>query len=531
MRGSVDELRGLGTFDVITLWHSFEHMTDPTHELDRMLELLAGRRHADRRRARLRRHRRRACSAPAGSTSTCRGTSSTSARRAAPPGREPRAGRGRRRPPRDRVRSLRLAAEHAQRAAADAEPVLQLAHAQAAAASRARAGRRRRAGGAAVPARGAGDARSASSRGAARRSTCVARKPAFVRRLPAPPSRVVAVAWSGAAPRHERGVACGRRTVALAVAAIAVVAVVVRLWKLRWGLRGRHGVHRRAAALAVLPERRSCRCGSSRSCAPTRRRRCSTRRSTAFSPAAPRRWLHALGVIPAPQQDVFSALYVARLVAAAASLANVALVGCARLAAGLAARGTARRGADGRGADRGDAGALRLGRPAARRLHDARAAARVPPRDFGLGVGRARRRRCCRARVQRQVHRAGNARRVRLGDPRGVRARALAAPAAPAAAIAAVGFLACWRSPARRACCRASSCSARSGAQPHQLDRLSRVLEGAARADPRLVRTAVRLPARRRHAVRRSAGRCTWRVSAVWSGRCAGTGRSIACCW
>ena len=41
VRGSVDELRGLGTFDVITLWHGFEHMTDPTHELDRALELLA----------------------------------------------------------------------------------------------------------------------------------------------------------------------------------------------------------------------------------------------------------------------------------------------------------------------------------------------------------------------------------------------------------------------------------------------------------------------------------------------------------
>lgn len=41
VRGSVDELRGLGTFDVVTLWHSFEHMTDPTQELDRTLELLA----------------------------------------------------------------------------------------------------------------------------------------------------------------------------------------------------------------------------------------------------------------------------------------------------------------------------------------------------------------------------------------------------------------------------------------------------------------------------------------------------------
>ena len=41
VHGSVDELRGLGSFDVITLWHSFEHMTEPTHEIDRVLELLA----------------------------------------------------------------------------------------------------------------------------------------------------------------------------------------------------------------------------------------------------------------------------------------------------------------------------------------------------------------------------------------------------------------------------------------------------------------------------------------------------------
>jgi len=39
--GSIDELRGLGTFDVITLWHSFEHMTEPARELDRVVELLA----------------------------------------------------------------------------------------------------------------------------------------------------------------------------------------------------------------------------------------------------------------------------------------------------------------------------------------------------------------------------------------------------------------------------------------------------------------------------------------------------------
>lgn len=41
VRGSLDELRGLGTFDVITLWHSFEHMTDPVSELDKIVELLA----------------------------------------------------------------------------------------------------------------------------------------------------------------------------------------------------------------------------------------------------------------------------------------------------------------------------------------------------------------------------------------------------------------------------------------------------------------------------------------------------------
>lgn len=41
VRGSLDELRGLGTFDVITLWHSFEHMTDPVAEMDKIVELLA----------------------------------------------------------------------------------------------------------------------------------------------------------------------------------------------------------------------------------------------------------------------------------------------------------------------------------------------------------------------------------------------------------------------------------------------------------------------------------------------------------
>jgi len=41
VRGSIDDLRGLGSFDVVTLWHSFEHMTEPARELDRVLELLA----------------------------------------------------------------------------------------------------------------------------------------------------------------------------------------------------------------------------------------------------------------------------------------------------------------------------------------------------------------------------------------------------------------------------------------------------------------------------------------------------------
>jgi SAM-dependent methyltransferase len=41
VRGSLDELIGLGTFDVITLWHSFEHMTDPAAEMDKIVELLA----------------------------------------------------------------------------------------------------------------------------------------------------------------------------------------------------------------------------------------------------------------------------------------------------------------------------------------------------------------------------------------------------------------------------------------------------------------------------------------------------------
>jgi SAM-dependent methyltransferase len=40
VRSSLDELRGLGTFDVITLWHSFEHMTEPVAELDKVVELL-----------------------------------------------------------------------------------------------------------------------------------------------------------------------------------------------------------------------------------------------------------------------------------------------------------------------------------------------------------------------------------------------------------------------------------------------------------------------------------------------------------
>jgi hypothetical protein len=41
LHASLDELRGLGTFDVVTLWHSYERMTDPLGELDRIVELLS----------------------------------------------------------------------------------------------------------------------------------------------------------------------------------------------------------------------------------------------------------------------------------------------------------------------------------------------------------------------------------------------------------------------------------------------------------------------------------------------------------
>jgi len=114
--------------------------------------------------------------------------------------------------------------------------------------------------------------------------------------------------------------------VALAAVAIALVAVVLRIWKLRWGLR--HGMAF-TDELQMWPSYLS-----------------------AFLPPRPESFLrgdgpaallypafygllsgaavavaHAAGLVPTPGEDVFAALYVARLVAAAASLANVALVG------------------------------------------------------------------------------------------------------------------------------------------------------------------------------------------------------------
>lgn len=114
--------------------------------------------------------------------------------------------------------------------------------------------------------------------------------------------------------------------VALAVVAIALVAVVLRIWKLRWGLR--HGMAF-TDELQIWPSYLE-----------------------AFIPLRPDSFLrgdgpaamlypafygflsggvvaiaHAAGVIPSPTDDIHTALYVARLVAAAASLANVALVG------------------------------------------------------------------------------------------------------------------------------------------------------------------------------------------------------------
>ena len=141
---------------------------------------------------------------------------------------------------------------------------------------------------------------------------------------------------------QPRALGSGRVAATIAIVGILVVAVVVRFWKLRWGLRDgmaftdelqlwpsyleafvplRPGSFLRADAPAALlyPAFYGILSGG----------------STALA--------HALGLIPAPQQDVFSALYVARLVAAAASLANVALVGALAGAARRRAPGCWRR--------------------------------------------------------------------------------------------------------------------------------------------------------------------------------------------
>ena len=115
------------------------------------------------------------------------------------------------------------------------------------------------------------------------------------------------------------------RTV-LVVAGILAVAVVLRFWKLRWGLRD---------GMAFVDELQMW-----------------PSYLTAFVPLRPTSFLredspaallypafygflsggavavtHALGMIPAPTANVFPALYVARIVAASASLLNVALIG------------------------------------------------------------------------------------------------------------------------------------------------------------------------------------------------------------
>ena len=117
-----------------------------------------------------------------------------------------------------------------------------------------------------------------------------------------------------------------RARLGLLLAAIFVVAVVLRFWKLRWGLRDgmafvdelqmwpsylgafvpfRWSSFLRADSPAALlyPSFHGFLSGGAVAVA------------------------HALGLVPAPSANVFPALYVARLVAAAASLANVALIG------------------------------------------------------------------------------------------------------------------------------------------------------------------------------------------------------------
>ena len=117
-----------------------------------------------------------------------------------------------------------------------------------------------------------------------------------------------------------------RVLVAAALGAIVAVAVVVRVWKLRWGLR---------SGMAFTDELQLW-----------------TSYLTAFVPLRPQSFLredspaallypafygilsglatagaHAIGLIPAPRTDILSAIYVARLVSATASLLNVLLIG------------------------------------------------------------------------------------------------------------------------------------------------------------------------------------------------------------
>jgi len=114
--------------------------------------------------------------------------------------------------------------------------------------------------------------------------------------------------------------------VALTILAIFGVAVVVRFWKLRWGLRDGMAF---TDELQMWP--------SYLSAFVPLRPQSFLRADTPAALLYPSLYgylsggavalLHALGVIPAPQADVFSALYVARLIAATASLVNVGLVG------------------------------------------------------------------------------------------------------------------------------------------------------------------------------------------------------------
>lgn len=114
--------------------------------------------------------------------------------------------------------------------------------------------------------------------------------------------------------------------VALAVVAIGLVAVVLRIWKLRWGLR--HGMaftdelqlwpSYLEAFIPLRPESFVRADGPAALLYPS---------FYGFLVAAAVAITHAAGFIPSPSEDVYTALYVARLVAATAGLANVALVG------------------------------------------------------------------------------------------------------------------------------------------------------------------------------------------------------------